>query len=231
MQKINFQNLPSTTTPINATNLNAIQTNVEDVFNGNVAADKMVITNGLYSQPTGNVSTPVGNGNLIIKKATIQEAPNNGVVLEYGNSSDWNGQLFIGDNAEQGVYYNGWNNGVRGNWKKLAFENMFDISRGAATFDNTYISSVERNHYEKTGKVVTFEFTATVTGTWNNTTPFASGLPRPDRDLRFMALNTVNNQPMRIGLTTSGVLANAYSQQVPASGNVIEGRVVYITND
>ena len=29
MQKINFQDLPSTNTPINATNLNAIQTNVE----------------------------------------------------------------------------------------------------------------------------------------------------------------------------------------------------------
>lgn len=34
MQKINFQNLPSTSTPINATNLNAVQTNVENVFNG-----------------------------------------------------------------------------------------------------------------------------------------------------------------------------------------------------
>ena len=33
MQKINFQNLPSTTTPVNATNLNAIQTNVEDAIN------------------------------------------------------------------------------------------------------------------------------------------------------------------------------------------------------
>lgn len=34
MQKINFQNLPSTTTPINATNLNAIQTNAETAING-----------------------------------------------------------------------------------------------------------------------------------------------------------------------------------------------------
>ncbi len=29
MQKINFQDLPSTTTPISATNLNLLQTNVE----------------------------------------------------------------------------------------------------------------------------------------------------------------------------------------------------------
>lgn len=33
MQKINFQNLPSTTTPVNATNLNQLQTNVENEFN------------------------------------------------------------------------------------------------------------------------------------------------------------------------------------------------------
>lgn len=32
MQKINFQNLPSTTTPVNATNLNALQTNVENAI-------------------------------------------------------------------------------------------------------------------------------------------------------------------------------------------------------
>lgn len=43
MQKINFQNLPNTTTPINATNLNAIQTNVENVFNGNEVAGNMIV--------------------------------------------------------------------------------------------------------------------------------------------------------------------------------------------
>ena len=43
MQKINFQNLPSTTTPINATNLNAIQTNVENVFNGSEVAGNMIV--------------------------------------------------------------------------------------------------------------------------------------------------------------------------------------------
>lgn len=32
MQKINFQNLPNTTTPVNATNLNNLQDNVEDAI-------------------------------------------------------------------------------------------------------------------------------------------------------------------------------------------------------
>lgn len=34
MDKINFQNLPSTATPINATNMNLLQNNVENAING-----------------------------------------------------------------------------------------------------------------------------------------------------------------------------------------------------
>lgn len=88
--------------------------------------------NGLYSMGTGNVNTPVGNGALIIKKAHNQEAPNNGVVLEFGNSVNWVGQLYIGDNAYQGIYYNGWADGVRGNWRRLADEpvSLYDNSSG-----------------------------------------------------------------------------------------------------
>lgn len=75
---------------------------------------------GFMSIDGGQVSTPVGNGNLIIKKANNSEAPNNGVVLEFGNSKAWTGQLYIGDNSYQGIYYNGWSNGVRGTWRRLA---------------------------------------------------------------------------------------------------------------
>lgn len=75
---------------------------------------------GIFSMDTGNVGTPIGNSCLIIKKANNTEAPNNGVVLEFGNSTSWTGQLYIGDNATQGIYYNGWSNGVRGNWRRLA---------------------------------------------------------------------------------------------------------------
>lgn len=78
--------------------------------------------NGIYSRETGSVGTPVGNGKLIIKRATNAEAPNNGVVLEYGNSTNWTGQLYIGDNATQGIWFNGWSNGSRGTWKKLMEE-------------------------------------------------------------------------------------------------------------
>lgn len=77
-------------------------------------------TNGIYSRNSGEVAIPVGNGKLIIKKTNNSEAPNNGVVLEFGNSTSWVGQLYIGDNATQGIYYNGWSDGKRGTWKRLA---------------------------------------------------------------------------------------------------------------
>lgn len=67
-------------------------------------------TGGIYSLSTGQVNTATSaNGMLLIKRASITDdsTPNNGVVLEYGNSTSWKGQLYIGDNADQGVYVNG----------------------------------------------------------------------------------------------------------------------------
>ena len=95
---------------------------VWDEYKDRLRIKKIQNPQGIYSLGTGNVNTPVGNGNLIIKKASQSgdSAPNNGVVLEFGNSTNWTGQLYIGDNATQGIYYNGWSNGVRGSWRRLA---------------------------------------------------------------------------------------------------------------
>lgn len=43
MEKINFQDLPSTETPINSTNLNKVQENVENVFDGNESMGSIVV--------------------------------------------------------------------------------------------------------------------------------------------------------------------------------------------
>lgn len=91
--------------------------------NGNISVTGYgKYTNGIYSRNSGEVNTPVGNGKLIIKRASqsLDNAPNNGVVLEFGNSTSWIGQLYIGDNATQGIYYNGWSDGKRGSWRRLA---------------------------------------------------------------------------------------------------------------
>ena len=88
-------------------------------------------TNGFWSRPSGEVGTATSaNSCLLIKRASNSEAPNNGVVLEYGNSTNYKGQLFIGDNATQGIYYNGWSNGTRGSWRRLN-------EVGVSLYDNT----------------------------------------------------------------------------------------------
>ena len=46
MDKINFQNLPNTTTPVSAGNLNLLQTNVENAINGVVESGSN--SNGYY---------------------------------------------------------------------------------------------------------------------------------------------------------------------------------------
>ena len=56
MQKINFQNLPNTTTPVNATNLNALQDNVEDVFDGNVSMGNIKVSKITVDIPQGGTN-------------------------------------------------------------------------------------------------------------------------------------------------------------------------------
>lgn len=87
MQKINFQNLPSTATPINATNLNAIQSNVENVFNGNETMGN-ITTTGMTTNGIQTINTPnnVSSG-LDIHAGTGNEASilyqNNDGTIKY----------------------------------------------------------------------------------------------------------------------------------------------------
>ena len=83
---------------------------------------------------------------LVIKRATNSEAPNNGVVLEFGNSTSWTGQLFIGDNATQGIYYNGWSNGTRGSWRRLADAPVVLYDNSTGTNGSVTLSSSAGNY-------------------------------------------------------------------------------------
>ena len=55
MQKINFQDLPSTTTPLNANNLNQLQTNVENEFAKNI---KLIYTKDIAGNTTDTYNFP-----------------------------------------------------------------------------------------------------------------------------------------------------------------------------
>lgn len=113
--------------------------------------------------PSGNAGTPAGGSTLVIKSVNNKEAPNNGVVLEYGNSTSWVGQLYIGDNATQGIYYNGWSDGVRGSWIRLADAPVVLYNNASGTTGTVQLSESTANFnyleifYARKSSVVQFE--------------------------------------------------------------------------
>lgn len=92
MQKINFQNLPNTTTPLNATNLNALQDNVEDVFDGDV--------------PMGDIETSsvTSTGNITALNQANFGAYNDTQVSGW-NDAIFTRKSFIGSIQVSGTWY------------------------------------------------------------------------------------------------------------------------------
>nr|DAX04993.1 MAG TPA: tail spike protein [Caudoviricetes sp.] len=61
-------------------------------------------------------------------------APNNGVVMEFGNSEQWQGRLLLIDNGSDGLYYGGISNGTNTGWHKMYGErqqNRITFANGA----------------------------------------------------------------------------------------------------
>lgn len=115
---------------------------VKNHINGSLnLPEDIVATNGFLSRDAGQANTPVGNGRLIVKKVNNTEAPNNGVVLEYGNSTSWAGQLYIGDNSYQGIYYSGWSNGVKGPWRRLMDQPIVAYENASGTNGTVTLSA------------------------------------------------------------------------------------------
>lgn len=176
------------------------------------------IQNGLYCKPTGQVNTPVGNGMLVIKRATNSEAPNNGVVLEFGNSTSWAGQLYIGDNSTQGIYYNGWSSGTRGSWRRLADAPVVLYDNASGTTGNVTLSETSANFsyieiyyktddeyysqkvYSPNGKVVTL-----LAQTLNTSTPRIFGKTK-NVTISGTSINVNNYCQYTINNNTTGYL-------------------------
>lgn len=115
---------------------------VKNHINGSLnLPEDIVATNGFLSRDAGQANTPVGNGRLIVKKVNNTEAPNNGVVLEYGNSTSLAGQLYIGDNSYQGIYYSGWSNGVKGPWRRLMDQPIVAYENASGTNGTVTLSA------------------------------------------------------------------------------------------
>lgn len=107
------------------------------------------------------------------------------------------------------------------------------VRAGTGTINSTYIGSVEQNHWERVGKMVTYSFVMTPKGSWSSTTQFISGLPKPVASIRFIGNNSVSSNAynFRARILAEGAIRADYTTNVPTSSSVIEGTITYMTND
>jgi len=122
----------------------------ESKFSGYLSVAGRCIFSGGFRSTDGTDNTPTGNAALYVKRAyAANGSPNNGVILSYGNSTDWCGQLYMGDNSTQGCSWNGWSDGVRGTWKHLWMEGEWIKATGfTATSDARHKSDLTPVRYD-----------------------------------------------------------------------------------
>lgn len=108
--------------------------------NGNSSITGSITSNGFmsYRMNTNSDYTkdPSSLGCMVFRevKQGALNAPNNGVVMEFGNSEQWQGRLLLIDNGSDGLYYGGISNGANTGWHKMYGErqqNRITFANGA----------------------------------------------------------------------------------------------------
>lgn len=108
--------------------------------NGNTSITGSITSNGFmsYRMNTNSDYTkdPSSLGCMVFRevKQGALNAPNNGVVMEFGNSEQWQGRLLLIDNGSDGLYYGGISNGTNTGWYKMYGErqqNRITFANGA----------------------------------------------------------------------------------------------------
>lgn len=108
--------------------------------NGNTSITGSITSNGFmsYRMNTNSDYTkdPSSLGCIVFRevKQGALNAPNNGVVMEFGNSEQWQGRLLLIDNGSDGLYYGGISNGTDTGWHKMYGErqqNRITFANGA----------------------------------------------------------------------------------------------------
>ena len=274
--KTNWQALPSTTTPINPTNLNnienGIKTNDDKLLGtkpmGNIVVDS-IRTKNMFNQynlnrgyfiPTNDTSENLSVDASAYTTNWIPCKPNTKYIMSGTNYNRYRCQLktstgtitytelssnkltTASDTAYFRIYFyygsaTTFNNVQIEEGETATTYSPYQqldrptIQTGSGTINSTYIDTVELNHYEKSGNVVSYSFTMKTKGTWGNTTEFISGLPKAKKATRFIGINGNNGTIFRFEIWSNGTIRNAYSPTTPPSGAVLEAHVVYMTED
>lgn len=166
--KINFQNLPSTSTPVNATNLNAMQTNTENEFKnyfnltlGTPIGDNSDLndftTPGIYYSLNASKSATLSNTPITTAGFKL--------IVEYVSATNRLSQIII-VNSTHSIMYVRNNTGSWNAWQQLAsFTTVTDTNGTAIKYaDGTLI---QYGVIPKTNFLMTTTASSTVQGiTW-----------------------------------------------------------------
>lgn len=288
MDKTNFENLPSTNTPVEASNLNTMQSNIEksvvaigstapstsekfwvqrgkNLFDKNKVVNNYELASGGASinyndtwyvsdyivvepntvyylsgtKTAGSTNAFYDSNKTLISSTSLVKGqlttPANTKYIRFNGKKDELNDIMLEQNSTATVYEAYVekkimvkdNNGI---FETFCNEENKKITTGSATLNTSYISRAEANQFVKAGNIVRFNFTLQITGTWSNTTKFASGLPKPASWLRFVGIDTsAGDKPIRFAMNNNGEISNWYSATTPTSGHLIEGGVTYIT--
>ena len=132
MTKITFEDLPNTNTPINASNLNAVQDNVETAINSGdsdvISTLQTWIRNNtglggttlpqIYQQNIDNVT---GTKFAYLSECTYgnSQALSNGYFVQVVYTSDWILQIYFSATSGSGFKYRRKISGSWGNWVEI----------------------------------------------------------------------------------------------------------------
>lgn len=150
MDKINFSNLPSTTTPVNATNMNQLQTNVD---NGKI--DKTLTTLN-----TVDLNTVKETGFNYCSNCTNRPVEYNGYLVVLALNSNTVLQTYYRYNYDE-QYLRRCTNGIWQNWIEMPYEINGTWIPVVTTRNNvapTATYSAQTGTYKKIGNMVFITF-------------------------------------------------------------------------
>lgn len=124
MNKINFENLPSTNTPINSSNLNQMQTNVENEF-----ANKYNLTRGTVIPNNSDLNNFTTLGSFYCESPSKAQSLSNcpvttafKLIVENIASSEQYRQTIYGQGTSSQTWIRTYNGTNWGNWRIVSYD-------------------------------------------------------------------------------------------------------------
>lgn len=226
--KLTWKNLPDTTTPLNATNLNRIEQGVAEA-NGAVGTQlaqntdlNNVTTIGSYYSAQGSDTTTMSHIPTGLNKAFK-------LIVEHLHRTDRILQTLIA-NDDKITIYRRINNGSWLSWEKMLTNND---TNGSMTYNSTYITETpDVNNYHRIGNVVQISFRGKLANSIPNGSKIVT-LPFKSAHASMEITAFYGTQYSRTGFYNGYINSNGEVVSTSYSGNnnYLHMYFTYITND